>query len=104
MKNLIITSITILLATLIISSCNTIGKNDLIGKGFSIEDSYHRVRFINASKYEIYQNTNAGKSCVGEGNWSLKEGIITLYPNNSNCSTTQNIKGKYHVSEKWLEK
>jgi hypothetical protein len=89
-----------------IISCNTsVNKSDLIGEFFKINDSYHEINF-SSSSYEIYQNTTAGPSCVGNGSWSLNEGFIVLSRNNSSCSSTNRISGKFKIDDsgKWLER
>jgi len=85
-----------LLATLItICSCGT-SEKDLIGKEFDMKDGYHVIEFTSSTSYSIYQKPH---SCGGNGSWSFKDGKVILGPNNSNCSSTQEIEGTYSVSD-----
>jgi hypothetical protein len=80
-------------------------KPDLIGKYYRINDSFHYVNFESSNTYKIYQGTSAGPSCVGFGNWSYKNGKITLTQNDSRCEITNEIYGKFRIDDsgKWLE-
>jgi hypothetical protein len=88
----------------IIISCNT--NTNITGKSFSINDSYHTIKFTTSNSYEIYQFTSGGKSCLGEGTWSYNNGIVTLTRNDSRCESTSGIYGQFKISGsgKWLEK
>ena len=80
-------------------------KPDLIGRYYRINDSFHYVNFESSNIYKIYQGTSAGPSCVGFGNWSYKNGKITLTQNDSKCESTNEIYGKFKIDDsgKWLE-
>ena len=83
------------------SSSNYTSKSSLIGKGFGINDYWHRVKF-NSNSYKIYQNGSI-PSCVGYGNWTYERGVITLSMNDSRCESTSGISGKFKINDTFLE-
>ena len=66
-----------------------------IGSTYSI-DAYHQIQFKSSTRYWIYQKP---LNCGGEGNWSLDGDKVILEQNDSNCESTQKIKGEFSIDE-----
>ena len=77
------------------STTSPIDTDFLIGNTYSL-DTYHQLQFKSSTRYWIYQKP---LNCGGDGNWSIKNGKIVLGPNDSKCSSTNEMKGEYNLSK-----
>lgn len=77
------------------NSPKTMTSKDLVGKKM-YPDGYHVIEFTSTSRYHIFQKPY---NCGGDGSWSIKNDMIVIGSNSSNCESTKEISGQYKLSD-----